>query len=460
MKSEFERTAKMLEQLEADDNRHGLTSCFGLTPIGEVIYFDEVGSPCRAHLAGNALVRGKVVNLGTMPVQVISTEEAFQHISQRVRQEYNNRYQAQVMEYRQRQVARPRQRRSLIAAAGLVIILVFGVLVWQNAWNIPAGLSQAEANLKNFYGERGVNIGGYKDVPMIVQPGSYNPLGPVSISREVFQEFLSELNSPALPEAATMYQTCLEEGCDPALALAFFEHESSAGKQGVAAYTKSLGNIRCTSGYDCFSTEGNGSFRRYKTWSDGLRDWAKLMQYYKDEWKRVSLEDIVPKYAPQADNNNEAAYIAMVKQRVDNLRKRESSLAAAKNGELPIGNPVYEDDMVITQGFHAKHPAIDIARPAAVALGTKIHTTISGVVTVVRNDPLYGNRVFVNNGVFTAQYNHLTDEFQVQNGQVVKRGDVIGLMGNTGNSTGPHLDYQLYQGKQLLNPMDWVYRRT
>jgi murein DD-endopeptidase len=43
---------------------------------------------------------------------------------------------------------------------------------------------------------------------------------------------------------------------------------------------------------------------------------------------------------------------------------------------------------------------------------------------------------------------------------VVRRGDVIGLLGNTGKSTGPHLDYELFQGQQRLNPSDWIYRKT
>ncbi len=459
-RSDYDKSIDMLKELEAGDQRDGLFSCFGLTPHGEVIYFDEVGSPYRAEVRGAAVVRGKLVNLDKQPVEVISLQEAFHHLAERARQGYLQQWQTKQVAIRQERADRPRQRKVVLAAAGFLILLIFGGLIAFNSGNIPQSLSQAEARLKQFYADRGVNISGYKDVPVIDAPGSYNPLGPVSISKEVFRGFLNEMGSPATPEADAMYQACVEEGCDPALAVAFFEHESSGGKSGVAAYSKSLGNIRCTDGYDCFTTEGNGSFRRYKTWTDGLRDWAKLLKFYKDEWKRVTLEDIIPKYAPQADNNNEAAYVAAVKKRVDNLRQRENSLTAAKTGELPVGSPVYEDDWVISQSYSAKHPEIDIARPLAVSLGTKVHTTIGGVVTVVRNDPLFGNRVFVSNGQFTAHYNHLTDDLPVQSGQVVKRGDTIGFMGNTGNSTGPHLDYELFQGQQRLNPMDWVYRKN
>lgn len=173
------------------------------------------------------------------------------------------------------------------------------------------------------------NNGGGASAPVVVPPtGYYNPLGPATISKEVFREFIAQMGSPALPEADTMYAACIEEGCDPALALAFFEHESSGGKAGVAVYTRSIGNIRCSAGYECYQTGGNGSFRRYPSWTVGVRDWAKLLRFYRDSWKLSTLEQIIPRYAPNADNNNEAAYIAAVKSRVDKLRLRQKQTSS------------------------------------------------------------------------------------------------------------------------------------
>ncbi|HEX2913391.1 MAG TPA: peptidoglycan DD-metalloendopeptidase family protein [Chloroflexia bacterium] len=457
--SEYDRTLQILQELEEGDRNEGLFSCFALSPGGEVYYFDEVGSPYRAKIQGAAVVRGSLVNLGKMPLEVISLQEAYRHLSDKSRQNYREQYQAKLVLRQEKIVKHKRERTSMFAAAGLVILLAFGALVLLNNGDVSQSLQQSEARLKIFYAGQGVDIRGYQDVPLVAEPGSYNPLGPVSISRTTFRAFLTELNSPALPEADSMYQVCVDQGCDPAVALAFFEHESTGGRMGVASYTKSIGNIRCTDGYDCFTTEGNGSFRRYNSWTDGLRDWAKLLQYYKNEWKLVTLEEIIPRYAPQSDNNNEAAYIAGVKKRVDDLRKRDAVLSTNQENELPTGNPVYEMDSVVTQGFNDKHPEIDIARPREVAEGTQIHATISGVITVVRGDPLFGNRVFISNNYYSAHYNHLTENIPVQSGQVVKKGDVIGLMGSTGKSTGPHLDYELFQGQQRLNPADWIYRK-
>ena len=154
-------------------------------------------------------------------------------------------------------------------------------------------------------------------------PDSYRPIGPPTISLNVFRDYLREMGSPALSEAEAMYQTAIEEGGDPAVALAFFEHESSGGRAGVAVQTHSIGNIRCTPGYACTGTQGNGSFRSYATWADGVRDWVRLLKSYKaGGWKAITLEQIIPHYAPQADHNNESAYIAGVKATVDKLRGR------------------------------------------------------------------------------------------------------------------------------------------
>ncbi len=467
-KDTYQKTIELLDELEAGDNADGLFSCFGLTPNGQVIYFDEVGSPFGVEVRGVALLRTHLLNLGSMPVQTISTKEAFQHVAV-ARQESFLRAQA-IQTAKETRWHRSKKRlrlRYLILALGLIVVTL-GLALWLDPNGAAQRVSQAEKGVIDFYAENGVKIGGYQDVPVIANVGGYNPLGPVSISRPVFQKFLQEMNSPARAEADAMYSACIQQGCDPAVMVAFFEHESNGGNNGVAAITHSIGNIRCSAGYNCYTTEGNGSFRQYESWTAGAQDWAKLLQMYKNDWKLISLEEIIPRYAPQADHNDETAYIAAVKARVDDLRLREVQTQAAQPAtkanadplsDMPLGSPVYEDDWVITQGYSAKHPEIDIARPANLALGTNIHTTIGGVVTVVRDDPLYGNRVFVSNGQFTVHFNHLQTNLPLLSGQTVKRGDVIGLMGNSGKSTGPHLDYEIFQQDSRLNPMDWVVRR-
>jgi hypothetical protein len=160
-----------------------------------------------------------------------------------------------------------------------------------------------------------------KPTPGLFLPGNvdlrYSPIAPPSISFETFKRVLEVNNSPALSEAASMYNTCLREHCDPAMALAFFNHESSLGTRGVAVYTKSMGNIRCRVD-PCYQTQGNGAFQIYGSWTEGLQSWAVLLrETYLAKWNLVTVDQIIPRYAP---GEQAIQYIKTVKKQVDNLR--------------------------------------------------------------------------------------------------------------------------------------------
>ncbi|MDL2266540.1 M23 family metallopeptidase [Desulfovibrio sp. OttesenSCG-928-G15] len=85
------------------------------------------------------------------------------------------------------------------------------------------------------------------------------------------------------------------------------------------------------------------------------------------------------------------------------------------------------------------------------AAGTPIQTVESGVVALVSNHYYGGNTVIVDHGlgVFSV-YLHMSS-FNTQKGQRVKRGDIIGYIGSTGRSTGPHLHYSFYVMGESVN---------
>ena len=108
----------------------------------------------------------------------------------------------------------------------------------------------------------------------------------------------------------------------------------------------------------------------------------------------------------------------------------------------------------ITQSYYFYHKAIDIANRAA----GPILAADAGVVTVAGwvDGYGYGNRVMVDHGNgYQTLYAHLS-VVQVQTGQRVKRGDVLGQMGNTGRSTGTHLHFEIRQGGALMNPLNYL----
>ncbi len=98
------------------------------------------------------------------------------------------------------------------------------------------------------------------------------------------------------------------------------------------------------------------------------------------------------------------------------------------------------------------HKGLDIAN----AVGTPINTTASGIVIYAGYHGGYGRKVMVFHGFgYTTVYAHLS-KINVEVGDEVEQGDVIGTMGNTGRSTGPHLHYEVLVEGIPKNPQDFL----
>ncbi len=99
------------------------------------------------------------------------------------------------------------------------------------------------------------------------------------------------------------------------------------------------------------------------------------------------------------------------------------------------------------------HNGMDLA----CAVGTEVVATADGEVTeVVASPDGYGNHIVIHHGdTYVTKYAQL-DEFKVKGGDKVVKGQVIALSGNSGQSTGPHLHYEVYEKGKLMNPMDFV----
>ncbi|GAB1421177.1 hypothetical protein MASR2M15_13220 [Anaerolineales bacterium] len=103
---------------------------------------------------------------------------------------------------------------------------------------------------------------------------------------------------------------------------------------------------------------------------------------------------------------------------------------------LPQGLPV---NGLLTQRFHVYHSGIDLA----VDSGTNVLSTHSGFVTFAGwSDVGYGNLVIIQSGRFITYYAHNTS-LLVSLGQFVTKGTVLATSGSTGNSTGPHVHYEI-----------------
>jgi murein DD-endopeptidase MepM/ murein hydrolase activator NlpD len=105
-------------------------------------------------------------------------------------------------------------------------------------------------------------------------------------------------------------------------------------------------------------------------------------------------------------------------------------------------------------GRRTAHNGIDLAGPE----GLPIHCTGAGTVVYAQmNRHGYGKEVVVDHGFgYTSRYAHLNDIY-VERGQKLKRGEVLGTLGNTGKSTGPHLHYEIRKDNRAVNPFYFFY---
>lgn len=101
------------------------------------------------------------------------------------------------------------------------------------------------------------------------------------------------------------------------------------------------------------------------------------------------------------------------------------------------------------------HYGIDFTGP----VGTDIYVTGDGVVKEVKSSRIgYGKEIIIDHGFgYETLYAHLS-KFKVKKGDVVKRGDVIAFIGNTGTSTAPHLHYEVIKNGKKVDPRNYFFK--
>ncbi len=150
--------------------------------------------------------------------------------------------------------------------------------------------------------------------PANVPPGEHTVVGPPTIDAAFVERVLKKYNSPAAGTGPVWIALGEKYGIDPAYALAFFIHESTAGTApGWAGWkpdgssTHNVGNIICAGYATCFNR-----FRDYPSWEAGIEDWYRLIaNEYVQGRGTTTVEQIIPIYAP-AYENDVAGYIDTV----------------------------------------------------------------------------------------------------------------------------------------------------
>jgi murein DD-endopeptidase MepM/ murein hydrolase activator NlpD len=128
--------------------------------------------------------------------------------------------------------------------------------------------------------------------------------------------------------------------------------------------------------------------------------------------------------------------------------------------ELPLAMPIKDAQeespfgrrVDPINGHLAFHSGLDLSGPA----GSKIYSTADGKVTFADRNGAYGNAIDINHGFgISTRYGHLS-EILVKEGQSIQKGQVIGIQGSTGRSTGAHLHYEVRYNDQALNPKNFL----
>lgn len=116
---------------------------------------------------------------------------------------------------------------------------------------------------------------------------------------------------------------------------------------------------------------------------------------------------------------------------------------------VPVGGTVTSryGTREATEVVSANHAGIDIGANE----GTAIYATMDGTVTVSSEEGEYGKHIDITNGDVLTRYAHCS-KLLVKEGDKVKQGDKIAEVGSTGNSTGPHLHFEIRRENRSINP--------
>lgn len=146
-------------------------------------------------------------------------------------------------------------------------------------------------------------------------------------------------------------------------------------------------------------------------------------------------------------------------EQIGKMLKTQQSLFTEIPSICPIKSPNLHISMAFGPNLHPYtnqwyiHKGIDFSTWRA---GDPVMATASGQVVTVAFDKSFGNFVVIkhNHGIYT-RYAHLNN-YRVQKGQLVEQGDIIGYVGNTGVSTGPHLHYEVHIGSDVVDPAKYI----
>jgi murein DD-endopeptidase MepM/ murein hydrolase activator NlpD len=259
---------------------------------------------------------------------------------------------------------------------------------------------------------------------------------------------------------------------------------SVVGLMTVAALANSYARMLLkVSNYNSLRTEREALKTQYRTLENAVSETnAKLdslqslaaevaLTYGFGQARQPRFPEAVLALATQSNSNVESSYRASLY--AFNLIRRASTNPLADALALGVfSNPQIDHSTIpsiwpvqgqVTAGFGQRmdpfsgegafHSGVDISAP----YGTRVEAAADGIVFQAGPESGYGNEILIDHGFgMTTKYGHLSRIYVVV-GQEVKRGQVIGAVGMTGKTTGPHLHYEVIIHDTPVNPTKYLH---
>ena len=177
--------------------------------------------------------------------------------------------------------------------------------------------------------------------------------------------------------------------------------------------------------------------------------------------KHLDNSDLIIGTAKKIDELSKAIFVQSKSfDAIENLAKNKIEMLASIPAILPVS--LKEAHQVSSSYGYRMHPIYKTMKFHAGmdftgAIGTPIYATGNGLVVESQFDKGYGRHVIIDHGFsYKTMYAHM-EKIVVKKGQTVKRGDVIGYLGNTGLSTGPHLHYEVRKNEKPVDPINFYF---
>jgi murein DD-endopeptidase MepM/ murein hydrolase activator NlpD len=178
--------------------------------------------------------------------------------------------------------------------------------------------------------------------------------------------------------------------------------------------------------------------------------------------KDMDNAELIISTSKKLDELSKAIYIQSKSyDEIEMLAKNKIEMLASIPAILPVSLKDEKTRLSSSYGYRI-HPIYKTVKlhsgmDFSGAIGTPIYATGNGKVVYAKNEKGYGKSILIDHGFnYQTLYTHL-DKYNVKIHQKVKRGDIIGYMGNSGVSTGPHLHYEVKKNGIPVNPINYYF---